>query len=185
MPGRQRVYCTVKCRSAAKEGRKVGRLKRLALRQCLQCGETFQPRQSNHVCCSTPCNRKLNNYSRRYGRGPTFYRLLFIAERGGRCQSCGGDDGLEVHHILAVAEGGGHTSDNVLVLCRACHLGKHKKRPRRPDVRSPEVKTETEPPREAVARSPKAPMELTPIFYGAAMNKHHPRCFCAVCKPQK
>jgi len=48
-----------------------------------------------------------------------------ILERdGNRCVHCsydGGEDGLNVHHILAVYEGGNEESENLSTLCWTCH----------------------------------------------------------------
>ncbi len=87
------------------------------------------------------CGRRWNNKSRRGERGNSnYYRRLFILERGGVCERCGGEDGLEVHHIVPVAHGGPHVPSNVLVLCRGCHRGEHPAR----IYRSPEVEPESE-----------------------------------------
>jgi 5-methylcytosine-specific restriction endonuclease McrA len=50
-------------------------------------------------------------------------RALLVA-RGARCEQCGGHGGdrpLEVHHKLAVLQGGHDGVDNLQVLCFACH----------------------------------------------------------------
>jgi hypothetical protein len=55
-------------------------------------------------------------------------RRQLIADRGGRCQSCGtlgSERRLDVHHVLAVARGGDDADDNLLVLCFACHHDLH------------------------------------------------------------
>jgi HNH endonuclease len=51
-------------------------------------------------------------------------RRALIAARGARCQRCGmlaGEGPLEVHHKLAVLQGGHDGDDNLEVLCFACH----------------------------------------------------------------
>ncbi len=129
-PGRQRLYCSENCRVSWHNGRKFGRTGPLGPRTCLQCQKVFQPRQSNHTCCSDKCNRKMNAKARRGVRGGSnYYRRLFILERGGVCERCGVSDGLEVHHIVPVAAGGAHVPSNVLVLCRGCHHGEHQTMP--------------------------------------------------------
>ena len=51
-------------------------------------------------------------------------RRTLIASRGGCCEICGISGSLrtlEVHHILAVLQGGHDGEDNLQVLCFACH----------------------------------------------------------------
>jgi 5-methylcytosine-specific restriction protein A len=140
VPGRRPDYCSKSCRSAAKYGREKGKAKKLAEKTCVMCGERFQPRMERQVACSEYCGRRWNNKSRRGERGNSnYYRRLFILERGGVCERCGVLDGLEVHHIVPVAQGGPHVPSNVLVLCRPCHNGEHPKMV----VRSPGVEPES------------------------------------------
>ena len=42
-----------------------------------------------------------------------------------RCRRCGSPGQLEVHHVEPVAVGGTDDDDNLLTLCRACHLSEH------------------------------------------------------------
>ena len=45
-----------------------------------------------------------------------------------RCQECGKAGALETHHIQPVADGGSFfDKSNLIVLCRNCHIAKHKK----------------------------------------------------------
>ena len=51
-------------------------------------------------------------------------RRALIAARGGACELCGasaGNRALEVHHRLAVLQGGDDREENLQVLCFACH----------------------------------------------------------------
>lgn len=53
-------------------------------------------------------------------------RRALIAARGGRCELCGSsgeERPLEVHHKVAVLEGGHDGEDNLQVLCFSCHRG--------------------------------------------------------------
>lgn len=44
-------------------------------------------------------------------------------ERDGyRCQKCGRAGRLEVHHVLPVYKGGTDDLDNLLSVCRGCHI---------------------------------------------------------------
>lgn len=49
------------------------------------------------------------------------------ARSGGRCECCGDRGPLQIHHRVAVSEGGGDEVDNLEALCQACHLGGHQK----------------------------------------------------------
>ena len=51
-------------------------------------------------------------------------------EAGFRCQECNKKTGaLECHHIKPVKEGGDFWNEsNLKVLCRACHVEKHRKK---------------------------------------------------------
>jgi len=55
-------------------------------------------------------------------RVPRFWRWDVIERDKGRCRRCGAV-GQEVHHIRARRYGNG--LDNVIVLCRPCHLYVH------------------------------------------------------------
>ena len=57
-------------------------------------------------------------------------RSRLIAERGGKCEICGGHDTLQVHH-LSYEEGKKaweYPDDNFLVLCKKCHEKLHGRR---------------------------------------------------------
>jgi 5-methylcytosine-specific restriction endonuclease McrA len=36
-------------------------------------------------------------------------------------------DGLDVHHLVRVADGGTDEEYNLITLCHKCHLGRHQK----------------------------------------------------------
>lgn len=53
-------------------------------------------------------------------------RLALFAKRGRRCESCGESRGeIHVHH-LTYANFGNEKDMDLLVLCRACHMARHK-----------------------------------------------------------
>ncbi len=133
------------------------------------------PRQANHSCCTPKCNRKLNNETRRGERGNSaYYRVLFILERGGVCERCGGADQLQVHHIVPVAQGGLHVPSNVLVLCMGCHRGEHPTTV----VRSPEFPRETYPP-------PEEPTKRLLAIRRLEREPHQRGCRCLTCERAK
>ena len=45
---------------------------------------------------------------------------------GGRCQRCGTTRNTDVHHIVHRDRGGEHELDNLITLCRSCHLKQHR-----------------------------------------------------------
>ena len=74
-----------------------------------------------------------------YGReGATWHRFAgrLKEEAGRRCERCHRPGRLEVHHKVPVAKGGPvYARSNLLVLCRTCHLGEH----RRTVTRNPQI----------------------------------------------
>ena len=68
--------------------------------------------------------------SRHSARGRMWeaFRRECIKRAGYRCARCKRRGRLEVHHIVSLATGGLKFSfDNVIVLCRQCHFGEHRK----------------------------------------------------------
>lgn len=47
-----------------------------------------------------------------------------LAAYGGVCCVCGGDEYIQIEHIVALTEGGTNTKDNIRPMCRYCHLEK-------------------------------------------------------------
>jgi hypothetical protein len=52
-------------------------------------------------------------------------RTAFIEKRGNRCERCGGDENLTIHHKQALENGGTNDENNLLVLCETCHISVH------------------------------------------------------------
>ena len=52
-------------------------------------------------------------------------RNATLTRYGYRCALCRSQDALDVHHIVAVAEGGETVPQNLVALCRACHAVVH------------------------------------------------------------
>ena len=44
---------------------------------------------------------------------------------GGQCQRCGQPKPLDIHWMRDAAHGGGDTLDNLVILCRPCHVQAH------------------------------------------------------------
>ena len=49
-----------------------------------------------------------------------------------RCRECGAAGRLEAHHMLSLAEGGTNDLSNLRTLCRNCHIGTHRPKPKGP-----------------------------------------------------
>jgi hypothetical protein len=58
---------------------------------------------------------------------PSMVRFVWRRD-GGRCRApgCRSARGLEVHHLVHRADGGGHEASNLVLLCSACHLAHHR-----------------------------------------------------------
>ena len=57
---------------------------------------------------------------------PAMARLVWQRD-GGRCQTpgCRSSRGLEIHHVVPRAQGGGHEPGNLRIHCSACHRAQH------------------------------------------------------------
>lgn len=52
-------------------------------------------------------------------------RKQVLARDENKCRKCNREDGLEVHHIVAVSDGGSNEMDNLITLCSGCHTEWH------------------------------------------------------------
>jgi 5-methylcytosine-specific restriction endonuclease McrA len=53
-------------------------------------------------------------------------KALLKALRLGHCELCGrADMGLQVHHVVSKGSGGPDARENLITLCRLCHLRAH------------------------------------------------------------
>ena len=56
----------------------------------------------------------------------TLTRRQVFDRDGWRCRECGKAGRLECHHVVALERGGAPFEvDNVIALCRGCHLAEH------------------------------------------------------------
>jgi len=46
---------------------------------------------------------------------------LVLNRDNNRCQKCGRDHALHIHHIVATIDGGSDEQENLITLCVACH----------------------------------------------------------------
>lgn len=52
------------------------------------------------------------------------------------CARCAGEYDITIHHIRAIADGGGNEPENLLVLCRKCHTEWHMQETPEADIRA-------------------------------------------------
>lgn len=66
-------------------------------------------------------------HSRMHRRLWAAIRRRVIERDGYRCTRCGAAGVLEVHHKVALEDGGGaYDEDNLATLCRGCHMSVHR-----------------------------------------------------------
>lgn len=52
-------------------------------------------------------------------------RKKILKQRGKRCEICGFEGYVEMHHINPMNNGGINSPENVLILCEKCHANMH------------------------------------------------------------
>ena len=104
--------------------------------QCPWCGGEVKNKRRRF--CSDDCRHWFENVTV-WNRGRDPYSLRIIYRDNFTCQDCGEframinehgmtipiDNGLEVHHILPVSEGGSDDPANLITLCKECHRKRH------------------------------------------------------------
>src|SRR3954452_17195335 len=91
------------------------------MRNCVKCGEEFEPKHDVHFFCSDKCRRAIRGSEYRRQRARALLR------DGYTCTECGAVDKLECHHMTPLCFGGTHEVDNLQTLCRPCHKNKHRR----------------------------------------------------------
>ena len=100
------------------------------LKFCLGCMRSYEPWSRNNRGRCRDCLRKYEGAKRakraNRARSSMAWQNARAAARkrdGERCQRCGATEGLEVHHITALAEGGAEFDlSNLTTLCQECHV---------------------------------------------------------------
>lgn len=73
----------------------------------------------------------MSRYHRQIGTRRWSEIAFEMKERDGwRCTKCGKVGRLEVHHVVGLADGGENVPDNLVTLCRGCHIAIHRPAPR-------------------------------------------------------
>ena len=113
--------------------------------ECEMCGDEFEHIPSkDRSFCSYECVGEWCSKYRDYPTGPDNpnweggtgritqsqrwknLRDEMVERDNGRCQECGFDENLHVHHIQPLSEGGDpYNPDNLKTLCKTCHRAKH------------------------------------------------------------
>lgn len=135
------LFCSTRCRRRNQRGRGE------SSRPCVTCGITIGPdRNSSARFCTEKCrikNRqadpKFRSYRVQHARNQRASRksapgsftrqewLALLDFYGGVCLSCGSDTDISADHVVALANGGTNTLDNIQPLCRPCNSKKHVK----------------------------------------------------------
>jgi len=84
-------------------------------RVCSVCGPRDDRTRRRELDATRP-----STTARGYGWAWQKVRARVLRERGS-CEVCGAVEQLEVHHQVALADGGTHDDDNLVVLCKAHH----------------------------------------------------------------
>lgn len=100
------------------------------IKYCAFCGETIT--NSNKKYCSKNCMRKgftnvgMNNanWSNTHTTARTINNLFLHKDR---CEICGRDKKLDIHHIDENPNN--NNLDNLMCLCRSCHMKIHRPKP--------------------------------------------------------
>jgi 5-methylcytosine-specific restriction endonuclease McrA len=89
-----------------------------ALRPCLDCNRLTRD--------GSRC-RRCQRARRGTGGSQQAYRRLVLREQGEACAVCGSTEGVEVHHLHPIGEGGDRRGPGV-PLCGGCHRLTHASR---------------------------------------------------------
>jgi 5-methylcytosine-specific restriction endonuclease McrA len=128
-------FCSTECADTHRNDlRKVDKIEKL----CLHCGKPF----SDHPChaerrkyCSYECaNKEFEKLCTLQEGMNEFYDCAFwkrlrslVLERDNyRCQKCGEDKKVIVHHVQPRRAGGEDKENNLISLCPICHRKEHK-----------------------------------------------------------
>lgn len=86
---------------------------------CARCEKEFTTSKANQGFCSRVCrNRARDSYGWKQAKKAA-------KKRDGRCQGCGTEESLEVHHRHEMSKGIDNDLDNLITLCTVCHKAEH------------------------------------------------------------
>jgi len=129
-----RVFCSRRCKSEERnENLRLEREASKPERNCRHCGISMpKSMRSGAVYCSAECNSHAHQQTRKASskigaRQKRIDRAYIIARDGGRCHLCGRKPRgakLTIDHVVPLARGGTHTSENLRVACLSCNCSK-------------------------------------------------------------
>jgi len=127
-------YCSRACKDRARcDAAIVAREQSKPERSCRHCGISMpKSMRSGAVYCSAECNSHAHQQTRKASskigaRQKRIDRAYIIARDGGRCHLCGRKPRgakLTIDHVVPLARGGTHTSENLRVACLSCNCSK-------------------------------------------------------------
>lgn len=131
---RKAMFCSRACKDEArKASNKQAREQAKPFRDCLHCG-TLMPRimRADAKFCSSACNSRAHHLKRGngrigIGRRREIERAYIIQRDRGICHLCGKlcrPNEITLDHLIPLADGGTHSSDNLSVACLSCNTRK-------------------------------------------------------------
>jgi len=94
-------------------------IKLLQTAHCIFCAKVFNLNSYRQSYCEYWCHKKHRNLHEKYFRP---LREKITQNSNGVCARCGDDaEKIEVHHIIAVADGGESVEENLIAICMPCH----------------------------------------------------------------
>lgn len=88
---------------------------------CVVCGDEYEPYRDSQKYCSKKCRDRVDKNARRFSG----YREYILKRDGFNCTECDSATMLTVHH--KDADKFNNVSDNLVTLCRSCHVSVHRK----------------------------------------------------------
>ncbi len=92
---------------------------------CPVCKKEFVTIIKSQYFCSEVCNRATR---KSLNLVLPLVREYFLERANFKCEECGvfNNVELQLHHIIPIYKGGFDKENNIVVLCKQCHLKKHK-----------------------------------------------------------
>lgn len=90
---------------------------------CGACGSEFCGHGNRSLCnrCRLEYNADMQNSRVEFNRAKPHVKR----RDNNACVQCGSGAYLEVHHIVELSKGGSNDLENMVTLCRDCHLREH------------------------------------------------------------
>lgn len=131
---RRSIYCSRACKDRAhKDAAIAAREQSKPDRWCRHCGVHMpQSMRSDASYCSAKCNSAAHQQTRKASarsgaKQERIDRAFIIARDEGRCHICSSEpkgSDLTIDHVVPLALGGKHVSENLAVACLSCNCSK-------------------------------------------------------------